>query len=148
MVRTSAADNAAMSKQGQLSWHTGDSRSPPCCSLRRLWRGPMARSHTHSSESKKICYCGCDMKAGTPMCMHMCELPKYANRSWAVSCDKKKPAQISPAPVPQSGSHQLEQRRIGCRAHACRCIDAKPVLKIGGLFTSDALGRVRIRGCA
>ena len=57
-----------------------------------------------SSESQKTCYCGCDMKAGTPMCMHMCELPKYAKRSWAVSCDKKKPA-LSPAPVPQSGSH-------------------------------------------
>jgi hypothetical protein len=52
------------------------------------------------------------MKAGTPMCMHVCELPKYANRSWAVSCDKIKPA-LSPAPAPQSGSqHSKKTNRV------------------------------------
>jgi hypothetical protein len=57
-----------------------------------------------SSDSKKTCYCGCDMKAGSPMCMHMCELTRYANRSWASSCQKKKPA-LGPTPPHQSGSH-------------------------------------------
>jgi hypothetical protein len=66
---------------------------------------------THSSESAKTCYCGCDMKAGTPMCMQMCELPKYANRSWASSCQKKQPA-ANPTPSPQSGSHSRKSNRV------------------------------------
>jgi hypothetical protein len=66
---------------------------------------------THDSEAKKTCYCGCDMKAGSPMCMHMCELPKYANRSWAVACEKKIAA-ASPAATSQSKTHSKKTNKI------------------------------------
>ncbi len=65
----------------------------------------------HSSESEKTCYCGCDMKAGTPMCMHVCELPKYSNRPWASSCKKKRPA-LGTTPSPQSGTHSRKTNRV------------------------------------
>src|ERR1700733_11138151 len=65
----------------------------------------------HSSEGKKTCYCNCDMKAGTPMCMHMCELPKYENKPWANNCQAKKPAVTAPGPA-QSGSHSRKTNRV------------------------------------
>jgi len=42
-----------------------------------------------ASGTQRICYCDCEAQAGAPMCMHMCELPKYENRPWATSCHKK-----------------------------------------------------------
>jgi hypothetical protein len=66
---------------------------------------------SHPAESKKTCYCGCDMKAGTPMCMHMCELPKYENRSWASSCNRKKSAPVPEAPA-QSGTQSRKNNRV------------------------------------
>lgn len=103
-----AADNAAMHK-----------RSPW---LRRLallvmllipaalaWSD--AAFPSRSTENKKTCYCDCDMKAGTPMCTHMCELPKYENKPWANSCDHKKGATGPSAPA-QSGSHSRKTNRV------------------------------------
>ena len=52
-----------------------------------LWSDVPASSS--GANSKKMCYCDCDAKSGAAMCMHMCELPKYENRSWATSCHKK-----------------------------------------------------------
>ena len=69
-----------------------------------------AGSLSRSAETKKTCYCGCDMKAGTPMCAHMCELPKYENKPWADSC-KRKPSPIVPGPA-QSGSHSRKTNRV------------------------------------
>jgi len=66
---------------------------------------------TSHSENKKTCYCGCDMKAGTPMCTQMCELPKYQNRSWATSCNRKKSAQVPDAPSP-SGRQSRKNNRV------------------------------------
>ncbi len=63
------------------------------------------------AENKKTCYCNCDMKAGTPMCMHMCELPKYENKPWANNCQAKKPAVTAPGPA-QSGSHSRKTNRV------------------------------------
>jgi hypothetical protein len=67
---------------------------------------------TQSAESKKTCYCDCDMKAGTPMCKQMCELPKYANRSWAVSCLRKALSDLAPATPGQSGTHSRKTNRV------------------------------------
>ena len=66
---------------------------------------------SRSAENKKTCYCGCDMKAGAPMCTHMCELPKYANRSWATTCNRKanSPTPASPA---QSNTHSRKNNRV------------------------------------
>jgi hypothetical protein len=58
------------------------------------------RSAAGNFKTKKTCYCNCDMKPGAKMCTQMCELPKYQNRSWAVSCQKKQesaPSSVSPA---------------------------------------------------
>jgi hypothetical protein len=49
---------------------------------------------TGTGQTKRMCYCGCDEKPGSPMCMHMCNLAKYENRSWATSCHK--PAKSDP----------------------------------------------------
>lgn len=65
----------------------------------------------HSADSKKTCYCGCDAKAGTPMCVRMCELAKYANRSWATSCQKK-PTLVEPEKSPQTGNHPKKNNRV------------------------------------
>lgn len=65
-----------------------------------------------AAEDKKMCYCGCDMKAGTPMCTRMCELPKYANRPWATTCQPKKATIPPPAAAPQSGSHSRRNNRV------------------------------------
>ena len=66
---------------------------------------------SRSDENKKFCYCGCDMKAGTPMCTHMCELPKYKNKPWADSCDRKRSVGEPPAPA-QSGSHSRKNNKV------------------------------------
>jgi hypothetical protein len=66
---------------------------------------------TQSTEKNKTCYCGCDMKAGAPMCTHMCELPKYQNRSWATSCNRKKSTSVPDAPA-QSGTHSRKSNRV------------------------------------
>lgn len=54
-----------------------------CCSP--LWSDVRIRSG--AAPAQKTCYCDCE-HAGAA-CMHMCELPKYQNRSWATSCHKK-----------------------------------------------------------
>jgi hypothetical protein len=48
--------------------------------------------------SKKLCYCGCDSKAGTPMCNNMCDLPQYQGRWWANSCGAKQEKARNMAP--------------------------------------------------
>jgi hypothetical protein len=70
------------------------------------------RANTAASptETKKMCYCGCDKDRGAPMCLTMCELPKYQDRAWAASC--RKPAQRSNAPgEPQSQTHSSKSNR-------------------------------------
>lgn len=66
---------------------------------------------SRAAEQNKTCYCGCDMKAGAPMCTHICELPKYANRSWATSCTRKKAPSLPSAPS-QSGTHSRKNNRV------------------------------------
>jgi len=34
------------------------------------------------------CYCRCERAKGVRDCIKMCELPKYASRWWAISCNK------------------------------------------------------------
>lgn len=58
-----------------------------------------------SSNSDRLCYCDCEAKSGSAMCTHMCELTKYENRSWAVSCQKKAVSEpLQPAKAPDSHS--------------------------------------------
>jgi hypothetical protein len=60
---------------------------------------------TAPATQKKLCYCGCDMEQGAPMCLQMCELPKYENRSWATSCRKVARHTNGPArTLPQTGA--------------------------------------------
>lgn len=59
--------------------------------------------------TKKTCYCKCDSKPGAPMCTMMCELPKYQNRSWAKSCDKKHSS--SRAATPEERSHSKKTNK-------------------------------------
>jgi hypothetical protein len=35
-----------------------------------------------------LCYCHCEKMNGGKQCTKMCELPKYENRWWAISCHK------------------------------------------------------------
>ena len=54
-----------------------------------------------ASNGERMCYCECDAQAGSAMCTHMCDLPKYENRSWANSCHRPteyEPEQRSVAP--------------------------------------------------
>ena len=60
--------------------------------------------------TKKTCYCNCDAKPGAPMCTMMCELPKYQNRSWAKSCDKKNSP--SRAAAPDERSHSKKTNKV------------------------------------
>src|SRR5579862_2510737 len=70
----------------------------------------LANTTAPPAESKKMCYCGCDNGHGTPMCLTMCELPKYQDRSWAASC--RKPAKHESTPAqPQSQSHSAKSNR-------------------------------------
>jgi hypothetical protein len=39
-----------------------------------------------ASSARKMCYCNCDSRPGAAICTHMCELPKYEDRSWANNC--------------------------------------------------------------
>jgi hypothetical protein len=72
--------------------------------------------HSNDSQSKKVCYCGCDHTNGTPMCMHMCDLPKYENRPWAKSCRKIQlhaHSKMQPNPDAHSGRHNdVEDARV------------------------------------
>ena len=65
-----------------------------------------------SSESRKLCYCGCDREPGSPMCMHMCELAKYENRWWAASCHKKQSASPAPPEQQQQRSRSTKSNRV------------------------------------
>jgi hypothetical protein len=37
----------------------------------------------------RLCYCDCKPEQGAMQCTRMCELPKYQNRWWAQSCQRK-----------------------------------------------------------
>src|SRR6185295_1230960 len=54
--------------------------------------------------SARTCYCDCDSKTGATACSHMCELPKYENRSWATSCHKKDDNGSAPPNTPRTDS--------------------------------------------
>jgi hypothetical protein len=70
----------------------------------------LANTTAEPAETKKMCYCGCDNGHGAPMCLTMCELPKYQHRSWAASC--RKPAKRASMPAqPQSQSHSAKSNR-------------------------------------
>jgi hypothetical protein len=63
------------------------------------------------STPQRICYCDCDAMAGAALCMHMCELPKYENRSWANSCHKKPDSE--PAGPPNTpGAHSTKDNSL------------------------------------
>src|SRR5258708_15042916 len=72
-------------------------------------------SMSHSAETRKLCYCNCDMAKGAPMCHHMCELPKYEHRSWATSCHTPPQADInqsSPAQPPSKHTNRIEHSKL------------------------------------
>ena len=55
------------------------------------------------------CYCGCAQSKTSAGCTRMCELPKYASRSWAVSCSKPR---VQPSPgTPGAGPHYPHKPR-------------------------------------
>jgi hypothetical protein len=60
-----------------------------------------------ASGSERMCYCDCEAKASSPVCMHMCELPKYENRSWASSCHKKEESEPE-LPSSKPGAHSTK----------------------------------------
>jgi hypothetical protein len=47
------------------------------------------------------CYCGCSASKTSAGCGKMCELPKFANRRWAVTCSKSRAT--TPAETPGAG---------------------------------------------
>jgi hypothetical protein len=58
-----------------------------------------------------LCYCHCAYETGTKHCTKMCELPQYANRWWAISCQKKNStAGQSSLPAPNSGSKKTNRK--------------------------------------
>jgi len=63
------------------------------------------------STPQRICYCECDAQAGAPVCMHMCELPKYENRPWANSCHKK-PVSDPSEPSGAPGAHSSKDNHV------------------------------------
>ena len=66
-------------------------------------RGQLAKTKVEG------CYCGCAHSKTSTGCTKMCELPKYASRSWAVSCSK--PRMQSPAETPGAGPHYPRKPR-------------------------------------
>ena len=62
-------------------------------------------------QNKKTCYCNCDSKPNAQMCTQMCELPKYQNRSWASSCEKK-PTGSPATSSPDQRSHSKKRNRV------------------------------------
>jgi hypothetical protein len=56
------------------------------------------------TKPQRTCYCDCDGKSGKATCTHMCELPKYENRSWANSCHKKNDFEMPEPQSPRSDS--------------------------------------------
>ena len=74
-----------------------------------LWSDVHIRSR--ASETQRICYCQCDAQARAPVCLHMCELPKYENRSWAASCHKKQDSERS-APSGAPGVRSTKDNHV------------------------------------
>jgi hypothetical protein len=67
--------------------------------------------HVSATGGERICYCDCDAKPGSPLCLQMCELAKYENRSWATSCHKKEqPEPVEPASQP--GAHSTKDNGV------------------------------------
>ena len=70
-----------------------------------------ARIQDGTAGPERICYCDCDSKSGAPACMHMCELAKYENRSWAASCHKKPDVDAQePVSLPRSSKNNNVQQ--------------------------------------
>ena len=63
------------------------------------------------ARGERLCYCDCEAKTGSPVCMHMCELPKYENRSWAASCHKKEGSEPQP-PSSKPGAHSTKNNGV------------------------------------
>ena len=74
-----------------------------------------ARVNEGAAAKDRICYCDCESKAGAPACMHMCDLAKYENRSWAASCHKKSDSEAqepaSPSTPRSSKNNDVQQAR-------------------------------------
>jgi hypothetical protein len=65
---------------------------------------------THASSSPAFhCYCMCEKSGGQACHMKMCDLPKYENRSWAMSCHKQN-VLPAPATAPANQSNQSKGR--------------------------------------
>ena len=64
-----------------------------------------------ASKPSRVCYCDCEAKAGSSVCAHMCELPKYENRSWAASCHKKAESSEPEQPSSAPGAHSAKENR-------------------------------------
>jgi hypothetical protein len=65
------------------------------------------RSNLASAAPSFRCYCQCEAKGEHHVCpMKMCDLPKYENRWWAVSCHK---------PAPESSTKKVQAPPPGKR---------------------------------
>lgn len=78
-----------------------------CLAGTQAWSDVSAAFDSHA---KKTCYCDCDKMAGSAMCKHMCELPKYQGRWWAASCSRKQGS--APAAAPQQHSNSSRSNRV------------------------------------
>jgi hypothetical protein len=74
-----------------------------------LWSD--VRMGSGASASQRVCYCDCDAKPGSPMCLRMCELAKYENRSWATSCHKQQDSDDS-EPTGAPGASSTKNNRV------------------------------------
>jgi hypothetical protein len=72
--------------------------------LHAEWTAPML-----TKPARVRCYCNCEPKDGSRQCGMMCDLPKYQNRDWAVSC-RKRPA-VTPRQSPESQPHSAPRNR-------------------------------------
>ncbi len=63
-----------------------------------------------SGPATPLCYCHCAYEAGMKHCTKMCELPKFQDRWWAISCHKKNlPAIESSSPAANPGSKKTNR---------------------------------------
>jgi hypothetical protein len=64
-----------------------------------------------SGPATPLCYCHCPHETGMNHCTKMCELPKYQNRWWAISCHKKNSTAIeSSSPASDPGSKKTNRK--------------------------------------
>jgi len=80
-----------------------------------------------------FCYCGCDKMMGQTRCLKLCELPKYEDRWWATSCQKRTlTPESAPAPAPAKPVYHTSRHYRSLQAQ--NQASAKPGTPNGGAF--------------